>query len=312
MIKIYYKTWGDEELKIVDEIKPGCWVNIVSPTKQELVEIAEKLEIPKDYILSAMDENERPRCDKENRTALVIFRVPFFDVSGPISKIETIPLTIIITDKAIVTINIKETDVLKDFYENKVKKFYTTKKTRFLLQILSSINRSFISHLDTIEKKIEEVETNLLKAVKNEDIVKLFGLQKTLIYFNAAVIGNGNVLDGIMKGRVVKLFESDEELLENIIIENKQSIEMVSVYNNILANTMDAYASIVSNNLNIVMKILASLTVILALPTLIASFYGMNVSLPLEEDPNAFVFISLISLLISFLVALVFIKKRWL
>ncbi|MEM5871242.1 MAG: magnesium transporter CorA family protein [Candidatus Aenigmatarchaeota archaeon] len=312
MIKIYYKSIGDEEIKLIEKPIPGCWIDIVKPTKEEVIDIAEKLSIPKEFVASALDENERPRCDKENGISLIIFRVPVVDVADPISKIETAPITIIITNELILTISLKETEIFNDFYQNKVKRFYTTKKTRFLLQILSRINRSFMSHLDSIEKKIEEVEDSLLRAVKNEDIIRLFGLEKTLIYFNAAVIGNGNVLEAIMKGRVVKLFESDEELLENLIIENKQSIEMVQVFSNILSNTMDAYTSIVSNNLNIVMKILASLTVIIALPTLIASFYGMNVSLPLEEDPNAFVVISLISLLISFVVSLVFIKKKWL
>ena len=312
MMKINFKTWKDEELKALDTIEPGSWIDLVRPTKEEIDRITGNFKIPADYIKSALDEDERPRCDKESGAVMVIFRVPLINLEEPITKMETTPLSIIIMRDIIITVSLKETEVLNDFYQNKVKTFCTTKKTRFLLQILSRINYHFLKNLDSIEKKTEEIELGLLKAVKNEEIIKLFGLQKTMIYFNAAVIGNGNVLDNIMKGRVVRLFEDDEELLENIIVENKQSIEMVSVYNNILSNTLDAYASIVSNNLNAVMKVLTSLTIILALPVMVASFYGMNVSIPLEDNPNAFLMTLLFSVLLSFSVAIIFIKKRWL
>jgi magnesium transporter len=193
-----------------------------------------------------------------------------------------------------------------------IKKFYTTKRTRFLIQILSRTNLYFIKYLDKIDNEITKAETGLRRLLKNEEVVRLFELQKILTYFQTAILANGNVLEYIVKGRIVKLYEEDEDLVEDIIIENKQALSMTVTYSKILSNTLDAYASIVSNNLNVVMKLLTSLTIILSIPTIIASFYGMNVGLPFQESPLAFFYTLLISLFISAVIAMIFLKKDWL
>lgn len=311
MMRINYKTGREDQLKTLSDMEAGSWVDITGPTPEDLEQL-KKLDIPSDHIKSALDEDERPRCEKENGISLIIFRVPVTKTEGPITRIETIPLSIIITRDVIVTISLRENEVINDFYNNKVKNFCTNKKTRFLIQILSRINYRFMKHLDVVEKKTAEVDVGLLKAIKNEQIISLFGLQKTMVYFNAAVIGNGKVLDNIRKGRIVKLFEGDDDLLEDIIIENEQAMEMVSVYNAILSETLDAYASIVSNNLNVVMKVMTSLTIILSLPVIVTSFYGMNVKIPMTEDPFTYLFIIMLSFLISFGCAMIFLKKKWL
>jgi magnesium transporter len=311
MIRINCKINREDPLTTLESIGPGAWVDITKPTDED-IDFLKRLNVPSDHIRSALDEDERPRCEREDGVTLIIFRVPVTKTEGPITKTETNPLSIIITRDLIVTISLTENEIINDFYNNKVKSFSTNKKTRFLIQILSRINRHFMRHLDVVEKKIAEVDIGLLKAVKNEEIISMFGFQKTMVYFNAAVIGNGKVLDNIRKGRTVKLFEGDDELLENIIIENEQAIEMVSVYNAILSESLDAYASIVSNNLNVVMKVMTSLTIILSLPVIVTSFYGMNVKIPFSEDPFTYVFIIILSFLVSSACAMIFLKKKWL
>jgi magnesium transporter len=311
MIRINSKTGGEGELRTLSKIEPGSWIDVTAPTEKEIAQLKE-LGIPSDYIKSALDEDERPRCERENGTVLIIFRVPATKIIDGITRTETLPLSVVIMKDFIVTIGPTENEVTKDFYDNKVKNFATKKRTRFLIQILSRANRHFMKHLDIVEKKIGEVDVRLLKAIKNEEIIGLFGLQKTMVYFNAAVIGNGKVLESVMKGRIVKLFEGDEEILENIIIENEQAMEMVSVYNAILSETLNAYTSIVSNNLNVVMKAMTSLTIILSLPVIVTSFYGMNVNLPLAGDPLSYLFIIIFSFVVSCGCAMIFLKKRWL
>jgi magnesium transporter len=311
MIRINSKTGGESELRTLEKIEPGSWIDVTAPTEKEIEQL-KYMGIPADYIKSALDEDERPRCERENGTVLIIFRVPATKMVGGMARTETLPLSVVILKDIIVTIGPTENEVTKDFYDNKVKNFATKKRTRFLIQILSRANRHFMKHLDVVEKKIAEVDVRLLKAIKNEEIIGLFGLQKTMVYFNAAVIGNGKVLESVMKGRTVKLFEGDEEILENIIIENEQAVEMVSVYNAIISETLDAYTSIVSNNLNVVMKVMTSLTIILSLPVIVSSFYGMNVKIPNADDPYAYLFVMVVSFVISFTCGMIFLKKRWL
>lgn len=199
-----------------------------------------------------------------------------------------------------------------DFYEKKVKNFSTSKRIRFLIQILSRANYYFVKYLDKIEDEIDRTEVTLMQSMRNKDVIHLFNLQKTLIYFNRAILANGIVLDNIFKGRVVKLYEDDKELLDDIITENKQSLEMTTTYYNILNNTIAAYSSLVSNNLNSVMKLLTSLTIIMSIPVILASLYGMNVRLPLQDNPSAFAFMLLLSLLMSTVITIIFIKKKYL
>ena len=259
-----------------------------------------------------MYPDEKPRFDKE-KDVLIIFRVPC--VAYPSGQgVETIPIGIIITNPIhhIITVSLKETEVLKDFYRRPVRNFFTTMRTRFLIQILSRINNYFIKYLEKIEDEIDRAENSLMQSMRNKDVIALFGLQKTTIYFNRAIMANGLVLDNILKGRVVTLFQEDEDILDDIITENQQSLEMSMTYYNILSNTIAAYSSLVSNNLNVVMKLLTSLTIILSIPTIVSSIYGMNVILPFEKDPMAFTYTILLSLLFSMIIAIIFIKKRYL
>ncbi len=310
MITINKRVTKGEELKEVSRIEYGCWIDLVNPTRTELEEISEKTGAFKDHLKAPLDEDERSRIDIEDGSILFIFRIPYMDMVE--DRTFTIPLGIVITGKNVITICLKENAILKDFYENKVKSMFTNKKTRFLLQILLRTNSHYIKELHKIEACIDKVEKRLLKAFRNEDMITLMDIEKTLVYFNTAVVSNENVLDKIRKGRVIKLYHEDEDLLEDIIIENKQAIEMVKIYSNIVSGTMDAYASLIANNLNAMMKVLTSLTIIVSLPLIVIGLYGMNVTLPLQEHPSAFLFILAASAIITTITTFIFLRKNWL
>ncbi|MFH1294705.1 MAG: magnesium transporter CorA family protein, partial [Candidatus Aenigmatarchaeota archaeon] len=177
---------------------------------------------------------------------------------------------------------------------------------------LSRMNYHFLRYLNRIEKEVDKLEASLSKSFKNEEIIRLLSFQKTLVYFNNSLLGNGQVLEKINKGNVFKLSNAETELAEEIIIESQQAKETTKIFSDILSNTMDAYASIVSNNLNLVMKFLASITIILSFPTMVASFYGMNVNLPLQNNPMAFFMTIGVSFMISTLALLIFLNRKWL
>jgi len=312
MIVIKKKTQKDQDIIELKSIESKLWIDIVNPTEKEIEEILEKTGIIKEHLMSALDENERPRFDIEDGEILIIFRVPYEIRSEPYLKVKTVPLGIIIKDDYIVTCHIPETNVIKNFHENKIKNFYTSKKTRFLIQILSRTNYYFIKYLDRIEDEIDKIERKLLKSLNNQEVFELFELQKMLIYFNSSIISNGHLLDQISKGKIVKLYKEDEELLDDIIVENRQCLEMAANYSNILSSTLDAYTSVISNNLNDVMKFLASLTIILSIPTIIASIYGMNVKLPFQSNEWAFLFTIILAIVFSVVFVVLFKRKKWL
>jgi len=214
-------------------------------------------------------------------------------------KYETIPTGIIVTDDYFITVCLKHNHILDIFKGNKVKEFYTFKKTRFTFQVLFQIAKDFLKDLRHIDKKSSEVEKTLHKSMKNEELYTLLDLEKSLVFFTTSLKANEIVMEKLLRGKYIKMYEEDEELLEDVIIENKQAIEMANIYGTILSGTMDAFASIISNNLNVVMKFLTSVTIIMAIPTMISSFFGMNVPIPYFSDhPLGFLYILLFSLVL--------------
>jgi len=312
MIEIMKKAQRDESVARLDKAVPGCWINLIGPTEDEVRQVVAETGVQKQHITAALDEDERPHFDKETKDTLIVFRVPVETPEESELRIRTMPIGIIITEDHFITVHLSSAKLFKDFFEGSIREFYTTKKTRFLIQILSRTNSYFLKYLNRIENDIDRIEKGLMKSLKNEEVIKLFELQKALIYFQTAILANGNVLESILKGRVVEMYEEDEDLLETIINENKQTLDMTVTYSTILSNTLDAYASVVSNNLNVVMKLLTSLTIVLSIPAIVSSFYGMNIGLPLQADPIAFLYILLVSFFISVSVALMFLKKGWL
>jgi magnesium transporter len=303
-----YRTKKDTEpavTEIVDTAGEGSWIRLTSPDETELARVAESFCLPLDFLKAALDEEERPRIDAEDNVVLVVLDIPMISDNEGIRTLTTLPLGIIITSTLIVTVCSRQSTILDDFIAGKVRHFRTTKKTRFLFQIFHRNASSYLSHLRQIEKSISRIEVELHRSMKNEELFQMMELEKSLIYFSTSLKSNEGVLERILRTKPLKMFDDDAEFLEDVIIENKQAMEMSQIYLHILNGMTGAFATIISNNLNIVMKFLASITIIIAIPTMIASFYGMNVlDLPLSDKPLAFEIIFGFSVIISVLLGL--------
>jgi len=296
----------------MDEITRGCWINMVHPTDEEIYSVAKKLNIPIDYFKDALDDEERSRIEKEDNSLFIIVDFPYIthdEVGFPIY--ETIPIGLILMEEAFITVSLNETPILEDFKNNKVRGFFTYKKTRFALQILFAISSYYLRYLKQINRKTNEVEREIHQSMKNKELYTFLALEKSLVYFTTSLKANKIVLEKMLRLNLIKMYDEDKELLEDVIIENQQAIEMAETYSSILSGMMDAFASVISNNLNIVMKFLTSFTIILALPTMVASFYGMNVGLPFQDKPYAFILIMLIAVFLSSLTTYIFWKKKF-
>lgn len=307
-----YMTTAHNQLEKTDDITKGCWVNMVQPTDEEILLVAQKLNIPIDYFKDALDDEERSRIEREDNNLFIIVDFPYIthdEVGFPIY--ETIPIGIIMVEDAFITVSLQETPIIEDFKNNKVKGFFTYKKTRFALQLLFAISTYYLRYLKQINRKTNEVEREIHQSMKNKELYTFLALEKSLVYFTTSLKANKIVLEKMLRLNLLKMYDEDKELLEDVIIENQQAIEMAETYSSILSGMMDAFASVISNNLNIVMKFLTSFTIILALPTMVASFYGMNVGLPFQDKPYAFILIMLIAVFLSSLVTFIFWKKKF-
>lgn len=307
MLKIYLSNENDELLTI-SNFEKGAWINLTKPTEEEIGITVLKTGVNSALLQYPLDEEERPHLEAEENQLLIIIDVPV-----PTEKdimYETIPLGIIVTNDFIITVCLEGVDIIEDFIRQKVKGLATYKKTRFVFQILHKTASLYLKYLRQIDKKTDEVERELHKSMKNKELITLLNLEKSLVFFTTSLRANEIVMEKLLRGKVIRMYEEDEDLLEDVIIENKQAIEMANIYSNILTGTMDAFASLISNNLNIVLKFLAAITIILALPTMVASFFGMNVPLPWENSPHGFALVLGISVVISGLSAYYLAKKN--
>ncbi|NDL66373.1 magnesium transporter CorA family protein [Anaerotalea alkaliphila] len=300
---------GTEFLQI-ENIQKGAWINLVQPTPEEITFLKMALDVPEDFILAALDEEERSRIETDEDYTLIIIDIPVASSEEYAGLYITVPMSIIVSDHNIITICMKEHAILDDFINRRVKGFFTYKKTRFIFQILYKNAAFYLQYLRQIDRRSNQVEMELHRSLKNKELIQLLGLEKSLVYFSTSLKSNEVVLEKMMRFNPVKMYPEDQEILEDVIIENKQAIEMSGIYSNILSGTMDAFASVISNNLNIVMKILASITIVLSIPTIVASFFGMNVAVPLADEPHAFLWIFLISSVIAGVLGLVMLKKN--
>jgi len=308
MIK-YFKTVENSFLELPD-VQENIWINLSNPTEAELHKISSICQVPQDYLRAALDEEERSRIEFEDNCTLILVDVPLKESNGDSSIFTTLPLGIVIASDNIITICTKEIPLLNDFMFGHVKGFYTYKKTRFILQLLYKNATYYLQYLRQIDRMSTDIERGLHKSTKNRELFQLLDLEKSLVYFSTSLRGNSVILDRMMKLESIKKYPEDEDLLEDVIIENRQAIEMANIYTTILGGMRDAFASVISNNLNIAMKFLTSVTIVLTIPTMIASFFGMNVPVPLSNLPHAFMLILGISFAVSSLVALFMAKKK--
>lgn len=311
MLEIY-KSNNEKELESVDEISKGCWVNMYAPTEAEINRVAQDAQISVDLIKDALDDEERPRIERDNGQIYIIVDYPYIthdDTGFPFY--ETIPIGIVLTDDCIITVSLKDTPIIGEFRRNRIKEFYSFKKTRFALQILFVISSYYLRFLKQINKKTNEIEHEIHESMKNKELYAFLALEKSLVYFTTSLKTNKVVLDKILRFNYIRMYEEDKDLLEDVIIENTQAIEMAETYRSILTGMMNAFASIISNNLNIVMKFLTSITIILSFPTMVASFYGMNVPIPFQHLAHAYLMPLLLSAFLTGLTALIFWKKKY-
>ncbi|MDD1680520.1 MAG: magnesium transporter CorA family protein [Methanoregula sp.] len=310
-----YRTKKDTEPAVTEIVDAACedsWIRLSSPAEAELARVAESRCIPLEFLKAALDEEERPRIDADDGVVLIVLDVPMVTEFEGIKTLTTLPLGIIIADKLIITVCNRQTPILDDFIAGKVRHFHTAKKTRFLFQIFYRNASSYLHHLRQIERSISRIEVELHRSMKNEELFQMMELEKSLIYFSTSLKSNEAVLERVLRTKPLKMYDDDAEFLEDVIIENRQAMEMSQIYLHILNGMTQAFATIISNNLNIVMKFLASATIIIAIPTMIASFYGMNVvDLPLKDTPLAFEMIFMFSVIISVLLGLFMWRKRF-
>lgn len=309
MLNIYISE--NNTLTELQTPKNGCWVNMINPTIEEVNFIATNLDIDNDFITFALDCDERPRIENDdNKNFLVLVDTPYPSKERGSKLYETMPIGIVLTPIALVTICLEESSVLTSFLKNTIKTFFTYKKSRFVLQILYKNASLYLSFLRDIDKQSYIIENELHKSMKNKELIQLLTLEKSLVYFSTSLKSNELVLERLLRYHFIEKYDDDRELLEDTIIENKQAIEMSKIYSDILSGTMDAFASIISNNLNIVMKVLTSITIIMAIPTVIFSYFGMNVPMPFSNEPLAAIIIALLSVIICLIVTKFMSKKN--
>lgn len=305
LLKIYNTNMETDKTEEIKEFKRGSWINLVNPSENEIKKVCENINLDEDLIRDALDYEEKARIaqEEEDNTTLFIVDVPMIEKNEESDMYTTMPLgMIVVRDDFFVTVSLKKNKVIEDFEKKKIKNFQTYKKTRFIFQILYLNSSYYLDYLKKINKETEIAEYILKNSMKNKELLKLLTLEKGLVYFTTSLKSNELVMEKTMRGKIIKLYEEDEEILEDAIIENRQAIEMSQIYRDILNGTMDAYASIISNNLNGVMKFLTSITIILAVPTMISSFWGMNVELPFQNNSMGFVIMIFVAVVTTLLV----------
>lgn len=272
----YYKTINGriEEIK---EYEKGCWINCIAPEDDEVQYLLDSLKIPPELMRSALDDEESSHVDSEDNTTLIIIDVPVVERVSKFVTYSTMPIGIMITDNNVITVAIHENTILSEFSEGVVKNVRTDYKTHFVLHIMLKMATKYLQYLKQIDKVSNRIERQLRRSAKNKELHQLLDIEKSLVYFSSSLKADELTLEKIMRGRFIKLYDEDQDLLEDVLIEIKQAVDMAAIHLNILTNTMDVFASIISNNLNIVMKIQASLTLLVSVPTVISGFYGMNI-----------------------------------
>jgi magnesium transporter len=305
----FYKT-SESGLNVLAEPVKGCWIHVIDPTVEE-IHWLQGLKIPNDYITYPLDLDERARTEREDGEVLILLRVPFNQGQAADIPYITIPLGIILNDQYLITICKMNNEILDEFASGRIRSLATTKHNRFVLRMLISAASKYLTYLREINRVVDELEDQLQRSTRNKEVLELLKYQKSLTFFTTALKSNELMMERLQRSQLFKTYPEDEDLLEDALTENRQAIEMTSISSNILSSMMDAFASIISNNLNGVMKFLAAITIILSIPTMVASFFGMNVNLPLDTHAFAFGIILGISLLLSLGMAYIFVKRDW-
>ena len=307
MLTIYKTT--EQGLEQLDSVANGSWVKVVDPTAEEVQKLTD-MGVDADYVNYALDLDEMPRIERDDDYTFILVRIPHRQPDHDIPY-TTIPLGILIKGNMVVTICRYEKDMFKVLADGKYRLLKTGKRYRFALYIFLETATRYLTHLREINRITESIEDQLQKSTRNHEVLELLKYQKSLTYFATALRSNEVMMERVQRMQIFNYYEEDQDLLEDVLTENQQAIQMTSITTEILSGMMDAFASIISNNLNGVMKVLAALTIILNLPAIVASFFGMNVRLPGEDHPLAFLTVIGISVALTALGTYIFYKRDW-
>ena len=308
---ISYFTTEAGSIRGIDGIEPGCWIDVVEPTDEDRNWLRDELGIAPEFVRAAMDDEETAHTDIDEDTEqrLVIIDCPYIEdaeemVDKSIVQYDTHPISFIFVPEKdyFITLSIRRNDTLSTISRGGVRNVNTAHRTRFLLQVLLHVSQRYLVCLRSINRQLRDFERTMRKSMRNSELIKMLGLEKSLVYFTTSLKGLESTVARIGGGRVVDLYEDDKELLDDVLIEIRQAMEMCTISSNILNGITDTFSSVINNNLNITMRTLTVITLVLAIPTIVFSFYGMNVDLPLDAS---WIFPLILAVVVSFLVAII-------
>ena len=299
----------------IDTFEPGAWINLVNPSQEESAQVADRFGIDIADLRAPLDVEETSRIAVEDDYTLIIVEVPTYEERNNKSYYVTIPLGIIVTDNAVITTCIEKLTLFDNFFNHRVRNFYTFMKTRFVFQILYRNAELYLTALRSIDRQSDKLEAEMENATRNEQLIDMMELEKSIVYLKASLKMNERIVKKLSgNASSLKKYIEDEDLLEDTLIETQQAIEMATIYENVLNAMTETSAAIISNNQNTIMKTLALMTMALDIPTVIFSAYGMNFQnnwLPLNDKPYAFWYVVLIAAGLSLMVVAYFIRKKW-
>lgn len=306
----YFKTIQNR-LTEIESVEKDCWINVVNPSTKEIEYLSQKLLVPPDLLIDPLDADENARVEQQKNCMLIVCRIPVEMAWNEDLPYTTLPLGIILKRDLIVTVCGKSTEVTQAFIESRVKNFFSDKRERFVLQLFLKSSILYLRYLKNINNKADDIQVSLHRSTRNKELLQLLNFEKSLVYFTTSLKSNELMMFRLQRLSLPALDrEEEKELIEDVTTETRQAIEMANIYSNILGNMMGAHSSIISNNLNITIRFLTSVTIILSLPILVASLYGMNVKLPFQDHENAFWIVMLIALILSSIGVMFFRKKN--
>ena len=310
----YFKT-DNQRIHEENKVTDGVWVQMIQPTLEECEKIADLVNVDIEDLQAALDEEESSRIELQDGYTLILVDIPTTEIRHEKQTYTTIPLGIILSQDVIVTVCTDDTPVLQNFIDNRVREFSTKKRLRFVYQILYNTASNYQMNLRVIDKKRTEIEERIGRNTEDADLIDLHELESTLVYFATSLRANGVVLDRLTRYKRLEQYPEDKELLGDVIVENRQAIEMTSIYRDIINGTRELMSSVIDNRLNNAMKYLTSITIVMAIPTVISGIYGMNVDekwMPFADTPHGFLIICVLTLLICIITMLFLRKKRML
>ncbi|MCD8506731.1 magnesium transporter CorA family protein [Candidatus Woesebacteria bacterium] len=301
----YYKRTNSAPVLKKTESKRDVWVNLLQPTPGELHKVCDEFYLPYEDIHHILDKDEKAQIEIGEKHVLIVFQIPH---AG-----KALPFSLILTRSAIITISLEQYGFLSTILERPPADFYTSKRTRATLHFYRLALKSFMRGLEQTEQRMEKLEASIMKGHRATDSLQnILKLQKQLIYFNTAIVSNEGILEKMLQEPAIPKYQSDQDVLNDLLLENTQAKAMISIYTQILSTLGETYSSLINNNVNHTMKILTSFTIIMTIPTVISSTYGMNIGLPLQSHPFAFLIVMAGTALLAVVAAVIFRFMRWL